>query len=298
MNTAPNRKVRSIYCVALLQATVIPFAYGVLINLFAAFQIAGQRIDYVGRTVVCLFFLAAFSYRMWAVIRNPETLEFRPSSKIATSVRALSIALLWIGALAIPSLVVGIAVLLSVNKEAGIAVGFLVPLWLALTVGIGLVGVIVFEVARLSAWRVGSTVGISARGWNSRKLSQKIIVIAIGLLILLAGVIYVTLWQQRETYQHKNRIKSELALDFVRNHSAVIEKVGANVAPRLTSMVFPKDATPNDGLLFPIGYVISIDEHLYAIVSTPQAADDHKFTLDCITPLTHDERYGNRDRCK
>lgn len=153
MNTALNRKIRYIYCVALLQATVIPFAYGELINLIAAFQIAGQRTDYVGRTVVCLLFLAAFSYRMWVVICKPETLEFQQSSKIATFFRTLGIALLWIGALAIPSLVVGIAVLLSVNKEAGIAVGFLVPLWLALTVGIGLVGVIVFEVARLSAWR-------------------------------------------------------------------------------------------------------------------------------------------------
>jgi hypothetical protein len=146
---------------------------------------------------------------------------------------------------------------------------------------------------------VGSAVGISVRGWKGGKQSHKTIITACWLFILLTGVVFVTLWQQRETYQHKNRIKSELALDFIKNHSAVIEKVGANAAPRLTSMIFPKDATPNDGSrLLPIGYVISIDEHLYAIVSTPQEADDHNFTLDCITPLSHDERYGNRDRCK
>jgi hypothetical protein len=144
----------------------------------------------------------------------------------------------------------------------------------------------------------GSAVGISVRGWKSGKQSHKTIVTACWLFLLLAGVVYVTLWQQRETYQQKNRIKSELALDFVKNQSAVIEKVGANAAPRLTSMIFPKNATPNNGRLLPIGYVISIDEHLYAIVSTSQDADDHKFSLDCITPLTHDERYVNRDRCK
>lgn len=146
---------------------------------------------------------------------------------------------------------------------------------------------------------VGSTVGISVRGWKSGQRSQKTIITICWLFVLLAGVIYVALWQQRETFQQKNRIKTELALDFVKHHSAVIERVGANVVPRLTSMIFPKDATPNNGRPLPIGYVISIDdEHLYAIVSTPQEADDRKFTLDCITPLTHDERYGNRDRCK
>jgi hypothetical protein len=145
---------------------------------------------------------------------------------------------------------------------------------------------------------VGSAAGISVRGWKSGKRSQKTTITACWLFILLAGVIYVALWQQRETYQHKNRIKSELALDFVKSHSAVIEKVGANAVPRLTSMIFPKDTTPNNGRPLPVGYVISIDEHLYAIVSTPQAADDYKFTLDCITPLSHDKRYGNRDHCK
>lgn len=146
---------------------------------------------------------------------------------------------------------------------------------------------------------VGSSVGISIRGWKSGQQSKKTIITTCWLFVLLAGVIYVALWQQRETFQQKNRIKTELALDFVKHHSAVIEKVGANAVPRLTSMIFPKDATANNGRPLPVGYVISIDdERLYAIVSTPQEADDHKFTLDCITPLTHDERYGNRDRCK
>lgn len=157
MNTAPpNRYVRPIYCAALLQATVIPFAYGVLGNLSAALRMTGERIDYIGRTAVCLFFLAAFGYRMWAVIRNPKALEFPSSRQFETSVRALGITLLWIGAMAIPSLAVGVTVLLIVNREASIAVGFLAPLWIGATVGIGFVGVIVFEVARLSARRSGS----------------------------------------------------------------------------------------------------------------------------------------------
>lgn len=156
MNTLPNRNVRYIYCVALSQATVIPFFYGVLSNIFAAFQISGERIDYVGRMAVCLFFLMAFSYRVWAVIRNPEALEFSSSSKFEIVIRALGIAQLWIGALAIPSLAVGVIILLIVNREAGIAVGFLAPLWIAATVGIGFVGVIMFEAARLSARRSAS----------------------------------------------------------------------------------------------------------------------------------------------
>ena len=145
---------------------------------------------------------------------------------------------------------------------------------------------------------VGSAVGISVRGWKSGKQSLKAIITASWLLILLAGVIYVALWQQRETYQHKNRIKSELALGFVKNHSAVIQKIGGNVVPRLTSMILPKEVTPNNDRPLPIGYVISIGNHLYAIVSTPQADEDHTFTLDCITPLSDEERYGNRNRCK
>lgn len=145
---------------------------------------------------------------------------------------------------------------------------------------------------------VGSAVGVSVRGWKSGKQSHKTIVAACWLFILLAGVIYVTLWQQTETYRQKNRIKSELALDFVKNHSAVIEKIGTNAAPGLTSMIFPKNATPNNGHLLPIGYVISIDTHLYAIVSTPQAAEDHTFTLDCITTLSNEERYRKENLCK
>jgi hypothetical protein len=145
---------------------------------------------------------------------------------------------------------------------------------------------------------VGSAVGVSVRGWKSGKQSHKTIITACWLIILLASVIYVTLWQQRENYQQKNRIKSELALDFVKNHSAVIEKVGANAAPRLTSMIFSKDAAPNNGRLLPIGYVISIVPHLYAIVSTSQAAEDHTFALDCITPLSDEERYRKDNLCK
>lgn len=146
---------------------------------------------------------------------------------------------------------------------------------------------------------VGSSVGISIRGWKSGRQSQKIMVTVCWIFVLIAEVVHITLWQQQKTYQQKNRIKTELALDFVKHHSAVTERVGADAVPRLTSMIFPKDAVPNNGRPLPIGYVISIDdERLYAVVSTPQEADDHKFTLDCITPLSHDERYGNRDRCK
>ena len=145
---------------------------------------------------------------------------------------------------------------------------------------------------------VGSAVGISVRGWKSGKQSQKNIITASWLLILLAGGIYVTLWQQREAYQHKNRIKTELALDFVKNHSAVIRKVGTNALPRLTSIIFPKEIAPNNGRPERIGYVISIDTCLYAIISTPQAADDHTFTLDGISSLSDEEGYGNRNCCK
>ncbi|MDD2685429.1 MAG: hypothetical protein PHY62_04665 [Gallionella sp.] len=147
---------------------------------------------------------------------------------------------------------------------------------------------------------VGSAVGISVREWKSEKQSHKTIVTACWLFILLVGVIYFALWQQRETFQHKNRVKTQLALDFVKGHSAVIEKVGSNPTPALTSMIFPKETTPDNHYPLPIGYVISIDnqQHLYAVVSTPMAAEDLTFTLDCITPLIHDERYGNRDRCK
>ena len=142
---------------------------------------------------------------------------------------------------------------------------------------------------------VGSAVGISVRRWKSGKQSQKTIITASWLLIFLAGVIYVTLWQQREAYQHKNRIKTELALDFVKNHSAVIQKVGTNAVPRLTSIIFPKEIAPNKGRPEPIGYIISIDSCLYAIISTPQAAEDHTFTLDGISPLSDEEGYGNRN---
>ena len=145
---------------------------------------------------------------------------------------------------------------------------------------------------------VGSAVGISVRGWKSGKQSYKTIITVCWLFILFVGVIYVTLWQQHETYQQKNRIKSELALDFVKNHSAVIQKVGANSVPRLTSMILPKDTAPNNDRSLPIGYVISIDRHLYAIVNTPQAAEDHTFTLDCIATLSDEERYGKGNLCK
>ena len=145
---------------------------------------------------------------------------------------------------------------------------------------------------------VGSAVGITLRGWKEGKQSQKTIITACWSLVILTGVIYVALWQQRETYQHKNRIKTDLALDFVKNNTEVIQKIGGNPAPSLTSMIFAKEYDPNDSRPLPIGYVISINEQLYAIVSTPSAAEDHTFILDCITPLSHDERYGKRNRCK
>ena len=145
---------------------------------------------------------------------------------------------------------------------------------------------------------VGSAVGISVRGWKEGKQTQKTIITACWSLVILAGVIYVAQWQQRESYQQKNRIKSELALEFVKTNSAVVEEVGGNVVPRLTSMILPKDVNPNLGRPLPIGYVIAIDKHLYAIVSTPQAAEDHTFNLDCITLLSDEELYGNRNRCK
>jgi len=154
------------------------------------------------------------------------------------------------------------------------------------------------EISLLSGVFIGSIVGISTRGWKSGNKSQKSKVVIIWSLILLSGVVYVALWQQRQSYQHKNRVKSELALEFVKNNSAVIQKVGGNVVPRLTSPILPKEVVPGDDRPLPIGYVISIDRNLYAIVSTSQSAEDHYFTLDCITILSDKERSGNRNPCE
>jgi len=154
------------------------------------------------------------------------------------------------------------------------------------------------EISLLSGVIIGSTVGISIGGWKSGNQSQKSKIAIIWALILIAGVLYIAMWQQRQSYQHKNRVKSELALEFVKTNKEVIQKVGGNVAPRITSPILPKEMVPGDNRPLPIGYVISIDRNLYAIVSTSQSAEDHNFTLDCITVLSDKERSGNRNPCK
>lgn len=145
---------------------------------------------------------------------------------------------------------------------------------------------------------VGSAVGGSVRAWSSGGGPHKKIIAVGWSFIFLCAVVYGMLWKNHDNYQSKNRVKSGLALEFVKNNSEVIRIVGANATPQMTSNLLPKDAATNTDRPLPIGYVVNIGANLYAIVSTPGDADEHKFTLDCISTLTDSERYKNENLCK
>ena len=108
MRLEANRKTRVAYCLTLFQITIIPFAFGVFTNMASALRSPMERMDYIIRTVLCLLLLIPFGYRIFAVFRKSETLVFISDGSVVRSIRTFGIFLMWIGALAVPSLVVGL----------------------------------------------------------------------------------------------------------------------------------------------------------------------------------------------
>jgi hypothetical protein len=133
-----------------------------------------------------------------------------------------------------------------------------------------------------------------------RAAQKKLAARSFWLLNLAAGAIIGALWLRSESLQKDATIEEGLALDFVKNHGVVVQKVGRDAAIYLSST-----QTSGSGSL-PVKYEFSLDARqvnadsrdLFAIVSVSRASGAPKFTLDCITPLSLGQRDSFKDPCK
>ena len=107
---------------------------------------------------------------------------------------------------------------------------------------------------------------------------------------VIAGVIAGTLWVRNEYRQNEIKIEEALALDFVKNNSFVIQKVGRGIKPSLSTASQPKDGRR-------VRYEFWVGG-LYAIVSVSRPSGKPEFILNCITPVAWVDRDATKDTCK
>ena len=146
MQIEANRRFKVLYCINFAQFTTIPLAYGVIMNILWGLKMTP---DYFGRAVFCLLVFMLSGYRIYSVVRNPKTLTFFSAHSFAKAIRSFSIFLMWVGVLAIPSLIIFGTVSFMLEANWLIAMGYIAIFWLGFTVGAGFIGFILFEATRL-----------------------------------------------------------------------------------------------------------------------------------------------------
>jgi hypothetical protein len=98
-----------------------------------------------------LVFLAVGLYRIWTVFRLSGTLNSHASIGVARALRSIGITALYLGALvAIANWVARpvMRMLITTPSESGVEF-YVVGVYLALASGIGMVGLVLFELSRL-----------------------------------------------------------------------------------------------------------------------------------------------------
>lgn len=143
-----SKKLKVLYGINFAQFSVAPMTFGVIMNIFWGIKYSP---NYFGRAVICLLLLVLSGYRLLNVVRNDETLRFVTAGAVAQTFRSFSLFLMWVGVLAIPSLIVVVCASLIFKADWLIAMGFIVPIWIGFAVGTGFIGFILFELARLAS---------------------------------------------------------------------------------------------------------------------------------------------------
>lgn len=146
MQIEASRKLKVLYCVNYAQFSVIPLAYGVIMNIIWGMKLTP---DYFGRAAVCLLLLILFGYRIYSVVRNVEALTLLSAHSFAKVIRAFSIFLMWVGVLAIPNLIVIVVIAGVFELPSLLGMGLIVPIWLGYSVCAGFIGFVLFETTRL-----------------------------------------------------------------------------------------------------------------------------------------------------
>jgi hypothetical protein len=156
-------------------------------------------------------------------------------------------------------------------------------------------------VATLSVCAITVAVRAGASGDEGRKF--RIAARAFWSLNLVIGAIVGALWLRHESLENERKMEEGLALDFVRNHSAVIHRAGSNPA------VTPASSTTRSSDAMPFRYEFSVDtrnrserthgaRYIFAIVSVSRSSGKREFTLDCLTTLSLGRRDPFKDPCK
>jgi hypothetical protein len=108
-------------------------------------------------------------------------------------------------------------------------------------------------------------------------------------LVLLACVIVGVWWVRHEYRQRGLKVEEGLALEFVRNHDAVIQGGSRDPSPSLV-------ATTKTNAGVPVTYEIGTPLG-YAIVSVNESSGRRQFNLDCITTISLGGRDPTRSPC-
>ena len=165
-------------------------------------------------------------------------------------------------------------------KLEGLGLPFAFAIALMITVGvpIGLISLL------------GALLGSTLSNRIKTKIATKSFLPDILFAGVVAGVIAGTLWLRYEYRQNDIKNEEALALDFVKNNSTVIQKVGHGFEPSLSTASQTKDGRR-------VRYEFSVGT-LYAIVSVSRSSGKPEFTLNCITPVVWVARDPNKDPCK
>lgn len=141
MRTTANRKLKWLYCLALVGA--------VLPGFLAASNWVGLALGWVG--IFQLPLLLTYGYRILLVMRHPTTLDAFVLTRWHAALRKLGIGLMLLGTLAAFGMAFSgplAQAIFGTKGPNGIA-AFVVALWFGLASGAGVFGVICFEISRL-----------------------------------------------------------------------------------------------------------------------------------------------------